>query len=124
MRNDLLKQIRSCRKKLDATVKKTGINSPETRKISDKMDKLINEYYASIEIVNFPNTSSMQSYYETSYSVLKRITKEFNKFPTVQEWNNYAKENNCLSSMSMEYITKMDWNYLRVKILRELNIKI
>lgn len=124
MKNNILKQIRSCRKKLDASVKRTGLNSEETRKISNKMDKLICEYYNSIEMIKFPFSSQMEEFYKNSYNVLKKITKEFNKFPNVDEWNKYAKENNFLSSQSIEYIAQLDWNYLRAKIIREINEKI
>jgi len=124
MKNNILKQIRSCRKKLNSAVKRTGLNSIETRKISDKMNELINEYYSSIETVKFPSSSYMNDFYKTSYESLKKITEEFNKFPSIVEWNKYAKENNLLSSITMEYITTLDWNYLRAKIIREINEKI
>jgi len=124
MKNNILKQIRSCRKKLNSAVKRTGLNSIETRKISDKMNELINEYYSSIETVKFQSSSYMNDFYKTSYESLKKITEEFNKFPSIVEWNKYAKENNLLSSITMEYITTLDWNYLRAKIIREINEKI
>lgn len=124
MKNDLLKQIRSCRKKLESSIKRTGLNSQETRKISDKMDKLINEYYKSIESIEFPSISNMGVFYERSYNALKKVTEDFGAFPSVPEWNNYAKYNNCLSSASMEYISKLNWNYLKIKVEREINLKI
>ncbi len=124
MRNNLLKQIRSIKKKLENSIRKNGLNSPETRKISDKIDKAINDYYSSIKSVNFPSNSKMEVFYKRSYFILKKITEDFGKFPTVVEWNKYAKENGYLSSTSMEYISKLNWNYLKIKVERENNIKI
>lgn len=124
MRNDLLKQIRSCRKKLDATVKRTGLNSVETREISDKMDKLINKYYDSIKETEYPDFSDMFMYYQKSYKALKIVTQQLERFPSVAEWNKYAKENYCLSSASIEYISRLNWKYLKIKVERELNLKI
>lgn len=65
----------------------------------------------------------MIEYYDKSYSELKDITKELKKFPTVKEWNKYAKENNFLCHLSLEYISKLDWNYLQIKVEREINLK-
>lgn len=124
MRKDLLKQIKSCRRKLDNSIKKSSLNSSETKKISVEMDKLINEYYSSIKTVQYPRASNMIHYYEESYKALKEKTKKMKKFPDVQEWNKYAKENNYLSSTSMQYIAMLNWNYLRIKVKREINLKI
>ena len=45
MQQDNVKRIKSLRNKLHKSIKKYGVNAEETRKISDEMDKLINEYY-------------------------------------------------------------------------------
>jgi len=124
MEKNKIKKIRSLRKKLDKSIQKSGLNSNETRKISNEMDILINEYYSSIEQKEYSEESNMIDYYKQSYKALKKITDEMKKFPSVQEWNKYAKENNYLSNVSLEYISKLRWNYLRVKVLRELNMKI
>lgn len=124
MNNDILKEIRKCRKKLNDSVIKNGIQSFATRKLSDKMDDLINNYYKSVEVVHFPDNSKMKDYYKRSCDEIKSITKELNKFPTISQWNQHAKENNLLSSASLQYITKLDWNYLRAKISKEINLKI
>lgn len=124
MRKDLLRQIRSYRKKLDNSIKKYGLNSNETRKISNVMDKLINEYYSAIEIVEFPIWSNSSMFYKKSYEALKNVTQQLQRFPSVKEWNEFAKENNYLSHVSLEYISKLNWKYLEVKIKRELNLNI
>lgn len=124
MSRNEMKKIRNLRNKLHKSIKKSGLNSEETRKISDEIDVLINEYYNSIEQIKYPKYSEMLIYYNNSYKALKKVTNEMKKFPLVQEWNKYAKENNYLSHLSLEYISKLDWNYLQVKVERELNLKI
>ena len=124
MKADILKRIKTTRKLLDKNVEKYGLNSNETREISNKMDNLIKEYYDSIKTVEYPDFSDMFLYYKKSYEMLKSVTLQLRKFPSVQEWNSFAKENNCLSHISLEYISKLDWNYLEIKIKRELNLEI
>ena len=38
------------------------------------------------------------------------------EFPTVKEWNKYAKENQLLSSESIKYIAGVNWHELRNRI--------
>jgi hypothetical protein len=124
MQQDNVKRIKSLRNKLHKSIKKYGVNAEETRKISDEMDKLINEYYDNIQQIEYPTDSEMKVYYEQSYKQLKIVTQQLERFPFTQEWNKFAKENCLLSSMSMQYISKLNWNYLRAKVLRELNMNI
>lgn len=124
MQQDNVKRIRNLRNKLHESIKKNGLDSDKTRKISDEMDKLINEYYDNIQQIEYPDGSEMKVYYEQSYKALKTITQQLKRFPSTQEWNQHAKENYLLSSTSMQYISKLNWNYLRAKVLRELNMDI
>lgn len=124
MQQDNVKRIKSLRNKLHKSIKKYGVNAEETRKISDEMDKLINEYYDNIQRISYPTDSEMRLYYEQSYRAMKTTTQQLERFPSTQEWNKFAKENCLLSSMSMQYISKLNWNYLRTKVLRELNMDI
>ena len=124
MQQDNVKRIKSLRNKLHKSIKKYGVNAEETRKISDEMDKLINEYYNNIQRISYPADSEMRLYYEQSYRAMKTTTQQLERFPSIQEWNQIAKEKYLLSSTSMQYISKLNWNYLRTKILRELNMEI
>jgi hypothetical protein len=124
MAQDSIKKIRSLRNKLHKSIKKNGLDSDETRKISDEMDKLINEYYDNIQRISYPDDSEMRLYYEQSYRAMKTTTQQLERFPSIQEWNQIAKEKYLLSSTSMQYISKLNWNYLRTKVLRELNMDI
>lgn len=124
MDRDIFRRIKKLRIKLEKAIEEKGLNSNEVRELSDKIDKLINEYEQSIKIVEYPNNSLMLEYYKKSYAELKKITEDFKKFPSVAEWNYYAKENGLLSHVSMEYISKLNWNYLRIKVERELNFKV
>lgn len=124
MSKDIYKKISSLRNRLHKSIESNGLNSNKTRQISNKMDKLIKEYYDSIKEEEYPEFSDMYLYYEKSYKALKDITEQLKKFPRVAEWNKFAKENNYLSHISLEYISKLDWNYLEIKVKRELNMKI
>lgn len=124
MGKNIIIKIKGLRRRLLKSIEKNGINSKKTREISDEMDKLIAQYYNSIKQVDYSKESDMLEYYESSYKALKEITEQNNKFPIVKEWNKYAKDNYYLSNVSIEYISKLKWNYLRTKVLRELNMKI
>lgn len=124
MKNDIFRKISSLRKKLNKSIEKYGLNSNETVNISNEMDKLIEEYYSNIKTVEYPEFSDMILYYKKSYNMLKDVTLQLKKFPSVSEWNTFAKENNALSHISLEYISKLNWNYLEVKVKRELNLEI
>ena len=92
MKNNYLKKIRGIRKKLHKAISKYGLNSEETRKLSDDIDKKINEYYKSIEQIKYPKNSKMYEYKQKSYNAIKEITIKNRKFPTVKQWNKIAKE--------------------------------
>lgn len=123
MGNDIFRKIRSLRNKLHKSIDKNGLNSSETRKISDQMDKLIQEYYKSIKETEYPEYSEIYLCYKKAYEALKSVTQQLQRFPTVQEWNEFAKNNNYLNNVSLEYISKLNWKYLKIKVERELNIK-
>ena len=124
MDRDIYRKIKSLRIKLEKAIEDKGVNSDEVRKISDKIDKLINEYEESIKTVEYPKENAFFECYKKSYLELRKITEDFKKFPNVEEWNKYAKENNLLSHVSMEYISKLNWKYLKIKVERELNFKV
>lgn len=124
MDKDIYRKIKKLRTKLEKAIGEKGLNSTEVRKFSDEMDELLNEYEESVKIADFPKDSEMLECYKISYEKLKKITSDFKKFPTVAEWNQYAKENDLLSNSSLEYISKLNWKYLKIKVERELNFKI
>lgn len=121
---NLLSQIRKLQKKLNESIIKNGLNSNETKEISLKIDKLINEYYNSVETVQFPPCSNNNYHYRLAYNILKDITLMNDKFPTTEEWNKIAKERVLFSAVSIQYISNLNWNYLRAKVEKELNLKI
>ncbi len=120
---NLLSEIRKTQKKLNDSIIKNGLNSNKTRGISLKVDELINEYYESIKTRQYSTTSIIGNCYEVSYRELKFMTLDNNKFPSVQEWNEYAKQNCLLSAAAIQYVNMLDWNYVRAKVIRELNTK-
>lgn len=117
----LFKKIKKLQKQLDANIARYGLFDTRTREISKNVDKVANEYYNSLNIIHYPPTSKTILYFNESYYALKRLTKVKNKFPTTEAWNRFAQENYFLSSVSLEYISNLDWNYLRSKIEREIN---
>lgn len=117
-------KIRKLRKKLDKSVEKNGTEAEETKRISQEMDNLINEYYENRKIRDYPEWSEFVDYYKESYEALKKVTREFNEFPSARAWDKYAKENYYLSNTSIQYISNLDWHKLRDKIKAEINAKI
>lgn len=117
-------EIRKLRRKLDKSVEKNGTDAEITKKISVEMDTLINNYYKSKKTREYPHTSEFLIYYEDSYKELRKVTKDFNEFPSVRAWDKYAQENYYLSSTAMQYISLLDWHKLRDRILAEIRTKI
>lgn len=115
---DVEKEIERKRRKLHKSIEKNGINSKETRKISIEIDNLLNEYYNKVKQYNEGNT--MIVFYEKSLKELRNLTLDLGTFPVVKLWNEYALKNNCLNSASLEYISGLNWNKLRTKILSEI----
>lgn len=118
----VLRKIEKLRKKLHDVIEKEGINSEDAAKISKELDELINEFNKKQQV--FSNDNNMKSAYEKSIIKLKQITIDFGSFPSVREWDYFAKDNNLLSSESIKYISKLNWHELREKILYEINKKI
>lgn len=104
-------RLKRIRNKLDAIVEKYGLNSKETKKVSKRFDEVLNEYYK--KEVQYPKDSFIYLKYEESIKCLKEITRKKEKFPTIQEWNKYAKKNKLLSSESIKYISGVNWHRLR-----------
>ena len=123
------KEIEKARKKLNASIEKTGLNSKQTRNLSIEIDSLINLYYESDDSEykrkekKYPPDSFMYEFYKQSYYQLLEITYELEKFPTTQEWNAFATKKIYMSNQSLEYVSGLSWNELREKILKENNRK-
>ena len=88
------------------------------RKIEWRFDKMVNNYYKNEK--QYKENSIIRVKYIETIQRLKRITKDFVKFPTINDWNHYAKEKNLLNSESLKYISGNNWNNLRNRILSEL----
>ena len=114
----MLDNFERLRKKLHDSIEKNGIDSEKTKKLSERFDKMVNNYYKNEK--QYHEDSLMHIKYLESIQSLKRITKDFVKFPSVQEWNYYAKEKDLLSSESLKYISGNNWHHLRNRTLSEL----
>lgn len=111
-----MSEIEQLRNKLHEAIDKYGIDAEETRKISAEMDKLLNKR-------GYNEKNLMYNKYLESMFELRKISKIFGEFPTISEWNKYAKENYLLNSESIKYMSGLDWNRLRSRIKKEMNIK-
>ena len=65
---------------------------------------------------NIQNGNYTYFKYTESLKKLKKMTVKKIEFPTVKEWNKYAKENQLLSSESIKYIAGVNWHELRNRI--------
>ena len=111
-----MSEIEELRQKLHRAIEEYGLNSKEVYMISVKMDSLLNKR-------GYTNSNTMYNAYLDSMFELRKISKIFGEFPTIDEWNKYAKENYLLNSESIKYISGLDWNKFRNQIKKEMNIK-
>lgn len=118
----VLNKIKRLRRKLHYYIEKFGLNAEETQEISRELDELINIYNNKQRL--YPKDSILKKEYTRSIKALKRISIEYGEFPSVDEWNHYAYKYNYLNSESIKYISCLNWNELREKILYEINKKI
>ena len=99
------------RERLERIRRKLHIVTKETKKISKNFDKILNEYYK--KEVQYPENSLIYLKYDESINYLKEIARKEERFPTIQEWNKYAKKHELLSSESIKYISGVNWHELR-----------
>ncbi len=122
MERKLNHEIKNLQSKLNNGIQQDKLNDKQIIELSNEIDKLINHYYSlSMQVRKFPINSKMKTFYDASYKELIKITIRNGKFPELEEWNKYAKENNLLSTESMKYITELEWKYIRLKVNKEIN---
>lgn len=119
----LQEKVEEKREVLHQVIEQHGLHHKVTRKVSDDVNKIINKYYTKKHDKEYPNSSIMYEEYKNSYTRLKELTRKLERFPMVEEWHEYAKENNCLCSESIKYISNLGWHKLRNKINIEKNYK-
>lgn len=115
----MINRFERLRKKLDAEIEKNGLNSRKTEILSDKFNKILNNYY--LKERKFKEGNVLEEKYKLSLEKLEKKTKKSKKFPSIEEWNKYAKENDLLSSESIKYISGINWHELRIRILSEIH---
>ncbi|MCI8362231.1 MAG: aspartyl-phosphate phosphatase Spo0E family protein [Clostridia bacterium] len=124
MKRELNNEIRKLQNKLNNGIIQNKLNNKQIIELSNEIDKLINHYYLlSMQSREFPMNSKMKAFYDASYKELIKMTIKNGKFPELEEWNKYAKENYLLSTESMKYITKVEWKYIRLRVNKEINSK-
>ncbi len=123
MEKKLSNEIRDLQNKLNSGIQNDKLDNLKAIELSNKIDKLVNDYYlVSMYGRKFPANSNMKKYYELSYKELVKLTMQNNKFPSLEEWNKYAKENNLLSSESIKCISMLEWKYLKLKVNKQIRI--
>lgn len=110
----MIDEFEDLRKKLHESIEINGLDSEKTRKISKKYNDLVNFHYRNERQYKIDNL--MYKKYVESLKYLRKITRDFVEFPTIKEWNYYAKENKLLNSESLKYISGSTWHELRNKI--------
>lgn len=115
---DTFERIRS---ELHMAIDEYGINSKKAIEKSEEFNRVLNVYYK--KGLKYSKDNIMQEKYIEAIEILKNITKDFAKYPTIDEWNKYAKQKGLLSSESIKYISGMNWHDLRSKIKVEVNNK-
>ncbi len=122
---NIYNEIKVLQRKLDKNIEKHGLSDRKTVELSEKIEEYINYYFKCIvKVIDYPKDNEMYLWYESSYDAIKKLTVQLKKFPSVEQWNAYAKQNYLLSSESMKYISKLNWKYLSIKVEREINMKI
>ena len=81
-----------------------------------KYNDLVNSYYKNEKQYSKDNIIYIK--YKESINYLRKFTKDFVEFPTIKEWNYYAKENGLLNSESIKYISGSNWHELRNRIFQ------
>ncbi len=110
----MINDFEKLRKKLEESIEVNGLDSEQTRKLSQRYNELVNFYYQNERQYRKDNPIYIK--YVESIKYLRKITKDFVEFPTIREWNYYAKENDLLNSESLKYISGSNWHELRNRI--------
>lgn len=85
------------------------LNRKDTTEIEQGFCEYVNDIYSK----------QVSQNYQKSYENLKIVTKTLKSFPTIEQWNNYAKVEECLNHISLQYITRLDWHKLKRKVEKE-----
>ena len=88
--------IKNLKNKMYQYIEKYGLTSNKTVNASQQLDKELNKYYSE--------NSSMIYFYKQSIDGLLKYYNIHASFPSITEWNSYAKKENYLSHESIQYI--------------------
>lgn len=110
----MMNDFEKLRTKLHESIEIYGLDSEETRRISERYNELVNFHYQNER--QYHKDSVMNIKYLESVQYLRKIASDFIKFPTIQEWNCYAKQNDLLNSESLKYISGNAWHGIRNRI--------
>ena len=114
----MIDKFETLRRKLHESIKKNGINSEKTKKISAKFDELVNSYYKNEK--QYHEYDVIYIKYKESLDYITKIAKEFGVFPSTAEWNKLAKEKGLLCSESLKYISGLNWHNLRNRTVSKM----
>lgn len=101
--------INELKNKLYENITKYGINSKKTYQASVELDKSIVDLYKS-------QKSIMYYFYEKSIEGLNNYIKKNKRYPSIEQWNKIAKQENYLSHESLQYISRTNFENLCKKV--------
>lgn len=108
--------LEKIRQELYDAIDTYGLQSKQSIKISKKIDRKTNDILNNkTEIEDMV----MKNAYDISYLNLKLYKMKYRKFPTVKQWNRYAKKHKYLNNESMKYVSGLNWKQLKNKIDEE-----
>lgn len=108
-------KLKRIRKKLNKEINKNGTISNRAIEAGKIIDQI------TVEEMQESYRQKEWSLFERSMKALQYVTVQLEKFPTVEEWNRFAMENGMYSSLSLEYMSQMNWNKIRTNIYKEIN---
>lgn len=108
-------KLKKIRKKVNKCACKYGTTDKKSIEIGKAIDEI------TIKQMQEDWYVQKDDMYQKSLNDLVHVTIQLERFPTTEQWNNYAMENNCYTSISLEYISGESWNRLRSITYKKIN---
>ena len=93
----MINDFEKLRGKLHEAIDVYGLDSEKTNKISRRYNELVNDYYQNER--QYHEDNLMYIKYLESIQCLRKITKDFMKFPTTNEWNHFGFQEAYISEI-------------------------
>lgn len=107
-------KIKKVRKQLHKTIDRYGLCHERCIEEGKKFDQL------AISKMKQCYKREEKKHLDKALDALLFVTIQLEIFPSVTIWNHYAKENDTLSSITLEYMTGKNWNQLRTMTYKKI----